>query len=305
MKKIIEKLEIKKHPWMYAALFVSMILGITPVVLYIKGNPEDLFKLQTLVFLLISLIPCFLVAITNFIGMKKFDKNPGIVKCVTAILNLCIIFGPILIITIGGVILLIVLMYVMQGSPAVNNFYNNPEDYTKALESVAFQDTYTNHFPKEIPGNAKNIQFCKVTFAGKYEAMELKFTTDDKDYIKNEIRKYKPINTFEGATTRTTDCRAFDKEGYNDKYKDLTKEEQFKFYVLEENNTPGERHYKHGIAVNKKGDTIFYYTENPDEYNPLSADSDTLSADSDTQNTTDTDDESYEQLILKVRNQKK
>ncbi len=127
---------------------------------------------------------------------------------------------------------------------------NKIENYEKNFSH--FPQEMIVHFPKHIPGNAKNVQICSepYSFQGS-QTFVLKFDID-KEYIKNELKKYK------FKYKESSEHYAF--WAITDNHR--IKIDDFTFYVID--GTFDRHAENHGIAVNKDFSQIIYYYSNPD-----------------------------------------
>lgn len=137
--------------------------------------------------------------------------------------------------------------------------FTNPSEYSEALGYACDKDE-TKHFPKEIPPNAKNVLLHKPNdcwFGSDY--FSLSFQTD-KQYIDNELKKHKFIET-EGPYQTDEEYSNNSMRYYALKHLNLNKS-NFKFYIIG-NNTTDKSSFplEYGIAINNKTNTILYYYE--------------------------------------------
>lgn len=244
----------KEHKFLFASIIFSLLVSITFSALIIMMLFDDSTTLSDiLVYTVIPLFPTLLITLISFIAVKTFLKHAKITKIITGIL-------------ITFILLLQCLIYFVifcLGCGMNEQYYNKPKNYIKAKNSINSQPCI-KHFPEEIPKSAMNIKMEKTNngWFGSEEIF-LKFDTD-KQYINNELKKYK-FNYIENA--EQTD-HSFARDILNKAEIPYEQEKDFTFYIIndKESETPHQSSfpYHYGIITNKDRTTIIYYYMNPD-----------------------------------------
>lgn len=155
---------------------------------------------------------------------------------------------------LGAIILFIVLFLSGAGE---NKPITNPKDYTQAINSIKQQDKIS-HFPKNIPAEAEDVQLYCYTSDLHGELFQLRFKIN-KEYIKNELKKYSFINTDTKIGIR--------QNIYHMPFMNKEDLKNFTFYVLknQENEYFFDEYfpYSNGIGISKNMDYIMYYYIEP------------------------------------------
>lgn len=226
-----------QHPFLTTSLITSLLLALIPCLTFIiEAEHEKCFGL-------IFILPAILVAFITFCAYKFFDKRPLLTKIISGTLNSIII---IFIQIIYGTILFFILAMIES-----DYAYSNPKDYTKALNSICYQE-YIQHFPKRIPDQATDILLYKTSciFRGREEII-LKFKIDKK-YIDKELSMYS-YKYIESPQNRNYRHNSFDFSLNMDKFTLYIIND----YISKKRNEIGPYHY--GIAVNYKTNEIAFY----------------------------------------------
>ena len=210
---------------------------------------------------LLAFIPFILILLSYFLYIKNIENLNKFLKCIL------LVFAVILhIINIAFMVLLFGVLSFFTEMNKIDKQYENPAEYTIAKNSINSQYRI-NHFPNEIPTEAKNIHFykyCNSWFGS--EGMLLEFDIDKK-YIENELQTYKFI-----AIDNIPKNPEYDR-GYNIYNHMLAGSNNFDinnftFYVINNRNNenPSGHHfpYHYGIGVNKEHNRILYYYDCPD-----------------------------------------
>ena len=244
MKKIKDYIEV--HPFLFWSAIISTILGIIPFFIFLCY--EEL-RFCSWVFL----VPIIFVFIILKIANRTFIKHPSATKIVTFILGIFIILF--VQIFVAGCFYILATLWGICGS------YTDVKYYKKSLNKLACQ-TCIEHFPQEIPKNAKNVQLYQNygNWHGN-EGITLKFQIDN-DYINKQINKNRYVNIqkyyendsslnkaviyYNNGVIKTDGCIAHlidDKEHTN---------KEFASYK-----------YSYGICVNNDKNEIIYFYSNP------------------------------------------
>ena len=225
----------KEHKFLFVANAISILICFVSILISVFNDiPLNIIYI---------IFPVLLIISITFFALNLFKKSPITVKIVTSILN-----------TIFIIIQLIMcfLSFYLLAFKIASTPIENTEHYEKALSSISWQEG-VQHFPKNIPLNAKNIIFYKSTqpIFGS-EEMTLKFTID-KTYIDNELKKHKYIHTEEPGSEDF-----YHKDLYN-------KYDNFTLYVIDnsKNDTTAHRYY-YGIGINQDLNQVLYFYSNPD-----------------------------------------
>lgn len=231
-------IEIKKikHPFLAASMIISLLFALLPCLTFIIAAEHEKG------FGLVFIPPAIFTAFITFCAYKFFDKHPLLTKIISGILNSIIIVVQI----ICGAVLFFILAMVES-----DYAYSNPNDYTKALNSICYQE-YIQHFPKQIPDQAADILLSKTSciFRGREEII-LRFKID-KNYINKELsnHSYKYV---EPPDNRNYRHNSFDFSLNMDKFTLYIIND----YLSQKKERIGSYHY--GIAVNHTTNEIAYY----------------------------------------------
>lgn len=247
---------IKEHKFLLSAIIISLIIAFSSFILF------NILYTKTLIEVLrnfIFFIPSFVVFLISLVAYKTFAIHPRITKIFSFLLN------TFLIVYFQVVFFFIILFFAELFSEPYPN-YADPLKYKEAIKTIKKQDC-VKHFPKEIPENAKNVEFNKENnnFFGS-EAIALKFDINE-NYIDKELKKYK----FKYIENFNNDNQS----GYNSHNPDAMmtdggriKTEGFIFYIINDKESDKIMQnyfpYHYGIAVNKKLNQIIYYYTCPD-----------------------------------------
>lgn len=235
MKSIL--LFSKTHPFFATSIFLSILLGFLPFVIYLTIE-----ELRWIAF--VFLIPIGFVALVCFFALKTQSRKPIVTNIIASLLNILIIFF-VQIYLFGLSIVLIA--WCSGGS------FDSPKDYKKAKSKIERQE-YIKHFPAEIPANAKDIQLHQSygSWFGS-EGITLKFKAN-KDYIKNELSKYRYKKIINHDSNNVHESFEF----YTDNGR--ISANHCKEYIIDFEK------YKYGcgICVNINQNEIIYYYSYPD-----------------------------------------
>lgn len=245
---------IKNHKFLFFAVVFSFLVAVFSCVYAISN-----IKPANIIYNLIFFIPFLFVCLISFAACNTFKKHSMITKISSFVLNILIIGF----FQIGTIIFMFMLANLF---PEQDPSYQSPNNYKIALNTVWAQKCI-EHFPKQIPENAKNVEFYKTNnnWFGS-EAVTLKFEIDKK-YIDKELKKYK----FQYVENPDK----LDMNEYNSHRPDAMmtdnnriKTENFIFYIINdrESEIPHQNGfpYHYGIAVNDKLNQIIYYYTCPD-----------------------------------------
>ena len=171
---------------------------------------------------------------------------------------------------ISGILLIFIIFIIYYLISTSEQKTSQPKTYEESLNSVG-DPSKIMHFPKVIPSEATNVYYfinSSPVFGG--DIVYLRFNAD-KSYISNEIKKYNyikiegPFSRKEQYDSRGSRSHIFNIDGYSPKENilDIT---DFKLYVIGNKSTHYNCHpsCEYGIAVNKKTNTIIYYSSDPD-----------------------------------------
>lgn len=168
-----------EHRFLLIALILSFIICV-PIFIF-------LLIVFPIIPIILFLVPFLLVILISVISSYTYSKFPKLTKVISAFLNSIIIIASI-------VALIVTITFIQNPFPDLkeDTVYEHPIQYQDAKNSINAQSRI-QHFPDNIPENAKHIRFHKDSnswFGG--EQMILEFDID-KQYIENELKKYKFI----------------------------------------------------------------------------------------------------------------
>ena len=234
----------KEHKFLSYSVILSFILCFPVFIIYFSSN-RDISS-----FLLLT--PFLLILLNNIIAYFTFPKFPKVTKWISTLINTLML----LIITLGIAIILIIIFAIFRPDKDYTDF----KQYEEAKKSI-YAQYRIQHFPQTLPEDATNIHFYKNhhPWFGS-EGILLEFNTN-KNFIENELKKYKFINI---------DTINADRYRYN--YMLAGSQdfniEGFTFYVINDrdNENPPEHHfpYHYGIGVSPDFTQIIYYYDCPD-----------------------------------------
>ena len=228
---------------LYKSLFyLSLASFIIATILYILSlfYYPAIKTLQTGLFYFIPFL--LIILVYYFIRISLHPNFLAFAKVLSAILNIFII-------GILQVILSFCVIFVIENDyeEAISK---DIKAYSRLLKSAS--EFETKHFPQIIPPESKNIKAYKSpdSFFGS-ERIILSFEID-KEYIENELEKYKFI-VIKGPYLTDNEYKDNTERYYAVNDIDLNKA-GFKFYAI------GKGSGEYGIAVNDKTNRILYYS---------------------------------------------
>ena len=248
--EILEFFELlkKEHRCLLKSIIVSFVLALIPFI-YCSYNcfGKNIFN-----YLFLFFIPFVAIVVISFIATKFMPKFPKITKFISAFfISIIMLFVQIF---IAFCLSLVITLF--DGDKS----YNKPSQYKTAIKHV-HSKSRIQHFPKELPNDAINIQlnFDENNWFGSEEII-VKFKID-KNYINNELNNYKFISV-EKPNEYVHDFNILST------YNNPISIENFTFYVI---NDKSHEHpdihmfpYHYGIGVNENTSEIIYYYVCPD-----------------------------------------
>ncbi len=217
---------------------------------------------EKLLVIIDAIIPTLLIVVASVIYLKYAEKVNKIIK-----VTLFIVIFLIHIMNTFSTLISLVFAFDIIEQAKLDIEYKNPQEYIQAKESINEQYRI-EHFPAQIPSEAKNIHFykhCNSWFGS--ERMLLEFDIN-KEYIDKELKKY--IFIKKDKLPKDQDYFSdyeYHKYGYmlpNSNF-DI---KNFTFYVINnrDNENPPEHQfpYHYGIGVNEYHNRIIYYYDCPD-----------------------------------------
>lgn len=244
MKTFFVKLK-NEHIFLFSSLILSFIISMLFYIISILS--VDGKYLDALIYF----ISPVLVLLIVYLSVKTSKKYPNLTKIFSFLFNSFII---IVVQIFLGFSVLIAMMFL-----GTDTYFENPNDYEKALKSIHFQKRIA-HFPRVIPDEAKDIQLYKSSnsWFGSEDLM-VKFSINKK-YIDDELKKYKFISIEKWQNSEYNPARRF--------YSGNINIDDFTFYIINDKNNeiPNEHSflYHYGIGVNKDFNKIIYYYTCPD-----------------------------------------
>ncbi len=160
-----------------------------------------------------------------------------------------------------GIIIAITTFLLYLHFTSYNIKTNNIKKYDKCIHSVKYPE-HIKHFPKTISKNPDDAKFYCYTsdYHGEWVLLLIKA---DKDYINQELKSYKFINSEDKIGDYQEIYYMPSEEVGIQKNTDLT------YYVLDNADNrhyyPKSFPYYNGIGVDKIMEHIFYYYITPDD----------------------------------------
>lgn len=237
--------------YIYAILFTTLFLlaEIKPIETFILVLMLPLLTFGTVallapyIFLPLVIIPIFIEFF--LIKQKKLKRvKPTIKNFLSTILI--------------SLTMLIILGFYIIGyysiPPKTHKIYKKPNEYSNIIKNIEDKDGMS-HFPKTIPEDASSIQIWGYIGNPNGEVVLLKFQAK-KDFIKNELKKHKFLNSKTPVGTKQKIYHMFSDNG-------RITSEGYTFYVLDKSKNcyPSDSCFPYfdGIAVDIDLEHILYY----------------------------------------------
>ena len=243
-KKELHYTLINKHPFLFCSCIMSFLIGIWFCLqFFFYDFPYNLYGIC-------FLIPVLFMFFCCYIFVKNFHKAPNMIRVVSFVLNIAILFFV-------QVYLSFAIVFSFAGQ-LEQTFYDNPNDYQKAMSKIR-NSIGIIHFPTRIPDDAQNVIFKMETnhFFGSTEVLLMYSVSDD--YIKEKKQVYEnmkiPVIAFDiYENLPVFKSNAIDING-------------FKIYLFgnrDKDNTRNRDSYAYGVGINEQKHQIMYFYSNPD-----------------------------------------
>ncbi len=254
MKKIITNKYIQKiikfiFNYMNLMIFICIFFGCIMFLMLINlADSANWFQTA-----FISFIPILILFFLKF--LTKIFKNKWL------IISVCIISTLYTIIYVFYIFVIVMFGIIFSGTDDIPQ-YEKPliSEYSQKLETLSSYKHRIKHFPKNIPQEAYNYDFCIETAFDGFNISTLKFNVDNTEYFKKIIKQnknkiYKSINLGKSIDYYR------DIESHINSLYNYPGTDQYKLYVLNfEPNKDNDKHYTSGFIISeKKKEIIFFY----------------------------------------------
>lgn len=232
-----------KHKFLFLSNILSLLIGMAVPIYRIILDKKFIFYSDTFYYF----IPTIFIFVLSSFFVIIYRKYPICVKILSFIANTLI-----LIVEAFYAFVFCMLLTMLN----IDKTFSDPSAYIEALNSIKCQSCI-EHFPREIPKNAKDVQLYKSqsSLHGGID-MLLKFNIEE-TYIKNEIIKSKYIKI-----EKPTDYTFFYESIVAGCDKKIEMND-FTFYVIKDKSFDdphlSANTYSYGIGVNEKLNEIIYY----------------------------------------------